>query len=110
MDGFAAHDLFERLTEGVFAENADAKWSFWIRKGLGRPLDKLREVEQKRGLDLIFARDWLCESFSAKNGAEKNCKAEEKSAAQMEAQTTRTRTAPKLRAAMVDYHFHETFP
>src|SRR6266699_2045810 len=43
-------------TEWIVAQDADDQRSCRVGKGASRPVDKLSEVEEENGLDLVFRR------------------------------------------------------
>ena len=49
----AAHGFLERTAEGILPEHADDEGRGRRGKTRGRPLDKLREIEEENRLDLI---------------------------------------------------------
>jgi hypothetical protein len=56
IDHLPANDFVELRTERVLAENTDDERRVGAREGLGRPVDKLGEIEEKDRLDLILRR------------------------------------------------------
>src|SRR6185312_8742371 len=53
VDPLARDRLIERAAERIIAQHPDHDRGALIREGRGRPVDELREVEEKDGLDLL---------------------------------------------------------
>ena len=57
-DLLTAYGLIEKALERVGPQNTDDKRCFGVGKGRGGPIDELRKVEEERGFQVVFAREF----------------------------------------------------
>lgn len=74
VDRRAAGNLRQESSKGEVSKDANEKRRFFLRQGLGRPLDKTGEIRQIVGFCAIFKRGGVLSWEGQRNQQEKQCR------------------------------------